>query len=224
MKKEIYTNFLKAIQYDLSVTKSNWQLRTLAMRNLSETDDFVFSTFHNFVTCTVIKMFFSRTASCRLWLNTLVNFYTLKPLTLDAIWYNWIRIWQSKLKPIGAHWSLFCTQLLVFPFLTHRTFTVPSVVEFDALQLMPIQCLEGLNPVTHTWPNFSLPLYSCCNIKKNGLFNSNCSAETLSTRTSTAITKLVLTPSPRTSLFCNCHESSPNKVGIFLLCLIKSMQ
>lgn len=88
---------------------------------------------------------------------------------------------------------------------------------------MPIQCLEGLNPVTHTWPNFSLPLYSCCNIKKNGLFNSSCSAETLSTRTSTALIKLVLTPSPRTSLFCNCHDSSPNKVGIFLLCLIKSM-
>lgn len=79
---------------------------------------------------------------------------------------------------------------------------------------------------SHTYLTKFLPasVFLLQHWKKNGLFNSNCSAETLSTRTSTAIIKLVLTPSHRTFLSCNCHESSPNKVGIFLLCLIKSMQ
>lgn len=79
---------------------------------------------------------------------------------------------------------------------------------------------------SHTYLTKFLPasVFLLQHLKKNGLFNSSCSAETLSPRTSSAIIKLVLTPSPRTSLFCNCHESSPNKVGIFLLCLIKSMQ
>lgn len=58
-----------------------------------------------------------------------------QPLTLmqfDTIEYEYD---NQTLKPVGFHSSLFCTRivLLFFPFLTYRTFTVSSVVEFDAL-------------------------------------------------------------------------------------------
>lgn len=121
----------------MSVTKSNWQFKTFSMWKLLRTDEFALSCFLDFVTCTVINQMFIRRQfhadyDYILWW---ICPDKLATINTHAIWYNWIRIWQSNLKPIGFHSSLFCTRtvLLLLPFLTYRTFTVSSVVEFDAL-------------------------------------------------------------------------------------------
>lgn len=81
----------------MSVTKSNWQFKTLAMWKLLRTDEFALSTFLDFVTCTVINQMFIRRQfhadyDYILWW---ICPDKLATINTHAIWYNWIRIWQS---------------------------------------------------------------------------------------------------------------------------------
>lgn len=153
-----------------------------------------------------------------------INFgeYVLKhsqPLTLDAIWYNWIRIWQSNLKSIGFHSSLFCTRSTTVIPVSH----LPNIYSFFCSGIwcpsVDADSVSWSSEPNHTYLTIFLPasVFLLQHFKKWRLFNLSCFAETLSTRTSTAIIKLVLTPSPIIFPFLqlNLHLS--------LFCLIKPM-